>query len=94
MVTAARHDDQVFIEVRNTGEPIPSELLPQLFQPFQSSKPAERDGRMRCGGLGLALCRDLIEENEGSISVTSGPEQSTTFTVRLPLSKPTRGDQH
>ncbi len=38
----------------------------------------------RCGGLGLALCRDLIEENQGAIRVSSTPGESTTFTITLP----------
>jgi signal transduction histidine kinase len=88
-VSASRLDDHVAIEVHNTGEPIPRELLPQLFEPFQSSKPAENEGRTRCRGLGLTLCRDLIEENDGSISVASGPEPLTTFTIRLPANRPT-----
>ncbi len=83
-VSAARRDDRVIIEVRNTGDPIAPELLPHLFEPFQSSKPSQRDGRQRCGGLGLALCRDLIEENGGSIEVTSGAAGPTTFTISLP----------
>lgn len=85
-VTASCHDEFVHIEVRNSGDPIPPELLPHLFEPFQSSKPAQRDGRTRCGGLGLALCRDLIEENGGAITVTSRPGEPTVFTIRLPSS--------
>ncbi len=76
--------NRVVLEIRNTGNPIPVELLPRIFEPFQSSKPARRNGRSRCGGLGLALVKDLVEENDGIISVTSD-ETSTTFVVCLPL---------
>jgi len=79
-----RREASVVIEIRNTGDSIPPDLLPQIFEPFQSSKPVERNGRRRCGGLGLALCRDLIEENQGSIRVTSDPEKGTMFTITLP----------
>jgi len=83
-VSGTRNDRTVVIEVRNTGDPIHPELLPHLFDPFQTSKPVEREGRRRCGGLGLALCRDLIEENQGTIRVSSTPDESTTFTITLP----------
>ncbi len=86
-VSAARQEEQVIIEVRNTGEAIPPDLLPHIFDPFQTSKPVTRQGRRRCGGLGLALCRDLVEENSGTISVTSGPDMATTFTIVLPATR-------
>jgi len=82
-ISAARHEDNVVIEIRNSGDSIPVELLPCLFEPFQTSKPVEREGRSRCGGLGLALCRDLIEENDGTIQVTSDAEKGTVFTITL-----------
>ena len=77
------HPDRVVLEIRNTGTPIPAELLPRIFEPFQSTKPVRREGKSRCGGLGLALVKDLVEENDGSISVTSD-EKSTTFVICLP----------
>ncbi len=88
IISATRREDSVVIEIRNTGDPIPPDLLPHVFEPFQSSKPVERDGRRRCGGLGLALCRDLIEENQGTIRVTSAPESGTLFTITLPAPSP------
>lgn len=83
-VAARASDKQVVITVSNTGPPIPAEFLPHLFEPFQSTKPAERNGRTRCSGLGLTLCKDLIEENNGTLTVTSAPDQPTTFTIQLP----------
>lgn len=84
-VCAKRTGDEVRIEVSNTGEHIPDDLLPHIFEPLQTSKPTNRNGHERCGGLGLTLCRDLIEENEGTISVTSTPEAGTVFTITLPV---------
>jgi len=83
-ISATRREDHVALEVRNTGDSIPVDLLPHLFESFQTSKPVEREGRRRCGGLGLALCRDLIEENGGTIHVTSDAERGTAFTITLP----------
>ncbi len=82
-VSAVRRGDQVSIEVTNTGDCIPPELLPEVFEPLRSSKGVTPNGRHRCSGLGLALCRDLVEENGGSISVTSDPEAGTSFTITL-----------
>ncbi len=76
--------DFVLIEVRNSGPVIAPELLPKIFEPFQSSKPALRDGKLRCNGLGLALVRDLVRENDGSIDVTSNEQTGTTFRLFLP----------
>jgi len=78
--------DIVVIDIRNTGPPIPSELLPHIFEPFQTSKPMCREGKSRCGGLGLTLVRDLIVENNGAISVASD-ETGTTFTITLPANR-------
>jgi signal transduction histidine kinase len=78
-------DNSVLIEVRNSGPVIAPELLPNIFEPFQSSKPAMRDGKLRCNGLGLALVRDLVRENDGGIDVTSNEQTGTTFRISLPI---------
>lgn len=85
-VSAKRQGDRIVIEVRNTGEPIPPDLLPHVFELLQTSKPAASTDQHRCSGLGLSLCRDLIEENDGTIGVRSGTEIGTTFTIDLPAS--------
>jgi signal transduction histidine kinase len=74
----------VMIDVCNTGKPIPAELLPHIFDAFESTKSSEGEGAVRCSGLGLALCRDLIEENGGRISVTSDETAGTTFHIAMP----------
>jgi len=88
-VSATQRGDKAIIEVRNTGDPIPEEFLPYLFDLFRTSKPVERGGRQRCGGLGLALCRDLIEENNGTIQAVSDAESGTVFTITLPATPST-----
>lgn len=88
-VSAKCEGQQVLIAVRNTGEAIPPDRLPHVFEMLHSSKAMERGGSNRCTGLGLALCRDLIEENGGTISVTSEPGEGTTFTLALPADEKT-----
>jgi signal transduction histidine kinase len=79
---------RVLIETQNSGAPIPRELVDHVFERLQSSKSVGEDGRRRCAGLGLALCRDLIEENHGTIRVVrTGEEEGTTFVVDLPAAE-------
>ena len=88
VVTAARRQDRVVLKVADTGPGIPADLLANVFDPLQTSKPIDRNGRQRCAGLGLALCRDLVEENGGTINVTSKAGVGTTFTIILPAGNP------
>ena len=62
-VTASREENIVRIEVKDTGNGIPAAVLPHAFDPFQTSKPTNGSGPRLCAGLGLALCRDLVEES-------------------------------
>jgi signal transduction histidine kinase len=68
----------VVISVENTGEVISPERLERIFEPFFTTK----DGGL---GLGLAICREIVERHGGFIDVTSGPEKKTSFRVHLPL---------
>ena len=72
-------DGQVLLEVHNQGSPIPADLLPRLFEPF------ERGGRTGGGlGLGLYIAQQIVEAHGGTISVRSEPADGTTFTVLWP----------
>lgn len=84
VIRAEYNADRVVITVKDSGPGIPSDLLPLLFEPFETSKQSVRGGKLRCGGLGLTICRDLVEENEGTISVASEVGAGTTFTIDLP----------
>ncbi len=70
------------ITVKDTGCGIPGEILDKIFTPFFSTKPPGQGT-----GMGLALCRGIIERLEGSISVTSEVGKCTAFTVRLPIER-------
>lgn len=72
------------ITVRDTGCGIPADMLPRIFDPFFSTKAADRNGQGG-SGLGLALCRQIIEAHQGRIRVESAPGQGTSFTLKLPL---------
>ena len=69
---------QICIHVRNSGEPIPPEVLPQLTQPFFSTKTSGT-------GLGLAICRRIMELHHGKLEIQSNLTEGTTVTLKLPM---------
>lgn len=83
-VTARHEAGEVVVIVRDTGPGIDAAILPHLFDAFASTKSPLNGSRARCSGLGLALCKDLVEENRGTIAVDSGSQRGATFTIRLP----------
>lgn len=85
-VAGRREGDRVILDVSDTGPGIAPEIIAHVFDPFETTKDAVHNGKQRCAGLGLALCRDLIEENGGTIAATGRPGEGTTFTLNLPAS--------
>lgn len=79
---ADRDAENVVLTVEDTGEGIPSELLPMVFERFRQVATA----RARTGlGLGLAIAKELVEIHGGTISATSrGRGSGSTFAVTLP----------
>ena len=68
---------QAQILIKNDGEPIPTEVVGKVFEPYFTTK---RSGT----GLGLATVKKVVEEHQGQISIASGPGQGTTVIIRLP----------
>jgi signal transduction histidine kinase len=75
------------IAVADTGCGIPPEKLPHIFTPFFSTKTADAQGQGGTG-LGLALCREVMESHQGRIRVDSAVGSGTIFTLKLPLAAP------
>lgn len=90
-VSAECRGDRVTIRVEDTGPGIPKDRLPYVFDSLQTSKPLHTKGPQRCAGLGLALSRDLVDENGGTITVESEEGVGTTFTITLPASEHAAG---
>jgi signal transduction histidine kinase len=75
--------DTVVLEVSDSGEGIDPELLPTLFDRFTRADAAR--GRDTGGaGLGLAICRAIVEAHGGTIAAASTRGRGATFTVELP----------
>jgi signal transduction histidine kinase len=87
-ITAEANGEKVALRVKDNGCGIPPENLDSIFDAFVTSK-AGNNGEPGFGGigLGLALCRDIVEEHRGTITVDSEPDVGTTFTIILPASK-------
>lgn len=71
--------DTVWLSLADTGHGIQEAHLPQIFEPFYSTK---ADGKGV--GLGLSMVYGIIRKHNGTIEVESAPEQGTVFKITLP----------
>jgi signal transduction histidine kinase len=76
-------DEVVEISVKDTGQGIPADKLPRIFDQFFSTKTADEHGQGGTG-LGLSLCKSVIERHQGRIRVESAVGRGTVFTIKLP----------
>jgi two-component system NtrC family sensor kinase len=68
----------VRITVADTGSGVPAELRERIFEPFFTTKPEGRGT-----GLGLTVCRSIIERHGGRLEVGDVPGGGASFTVTL-----------
>jgi signal transduction histidine kinase len=73
----------VDFDVEDTGQGIPPEQLPYIFDKYHHGIQAE--GRQRSTGLGLTFCRLAVDAHGGELRVDSTLGKGTTFTVRMPV---------
>jgi signal transduction histidine kinase len=83
LIKTGRGDQYVFISITDTGVGIKEEDLEKIFEPFFTTKEKEQGT-----GLGLSLCKRLIEANAGKIEVESKVGEGTTFTIMIPVNQP------
>lgn len=76
-LTTRAEPERVAIAFRDSGRGIPPGVLPNIFQPFFTTK-------HRGSGLGLSIVRKIVEAHGGAIWVDSEPGKGTTATVTLP----------
>jgi len=80
-VNAYTDQDELVISVANQGAPIPSELMPLLFEPFTRSEAGQRGEGL---GLGLYIASQIATAHKGTLSVSSTPQAGTCFIARFP----------
>jgi len=84
-VTLSGTEDRVRLAVHNTGTPIPTAQLPQLFDPFKRAAAGGAELRNAAGlGLGLYIAEQIVHAHGGTIAVVSSESDGTVFTVSLP----------
>ena len=82
-VHASEQAGTVTIRVSDTGMGITAGNIKQIFDPFFTTKDGQ-DDQGQGHGLGLALCREIIESLGGEISAKSGRNEGAAFTIKLP----------
>jgi PAS domain S-box-containing protein len=73
------HNDKVFVQISDTGDGIPHDIIDKIFQPFYSTKP-------KGSGLGLAISKTIIEAHQGEIKIETESDKGTSVKVRLKAS--------
>lgn len=84
-IRSSLHGSMVYIDVMNTGTPIPEAEQTMIFEPFfQGSH--QRKGAVKGSGLGLSIARDCIRRMRGKLYLVDEHAQNVCFRIELPLS--------
>lgn len=71
----------IVVQIKDNGIGIPADEIHQIFEPFYRGNNAQQ---IRGHGLGLSICKKIVQIHKGHITVTSNQQEGTTFTVILP----------
>lgn len=82
-IRTGKEGEEVWVDIADTGQGIPSENLQKIFDPFFTTKPIGKGT-----GLGLSLAYGIIQKHHGRIEVHSKVGEGTTFRVWLPVKQP------
>lgn len=80
-IAASQKEDGVIITVKDYGKGIPAEDIKKIFQKYYSTA---KKFRKTGTGLGLFLSQQIIKAHQGSLNVTSEPDNFTEFCIKLP----------
>ncbi len=79
--------EMVELVIRDYGCGIPADKLPHIFEPFYTTKKGPDASGKGGTGLGLAMCKDIIDAHHGRIRVDSTVGKGTAFTLKLPVAR-------
>jgi signal transduction histidine kinase len=82
-IKAFNQNDEVTIEVRDTGKGIEKQNMKKIFDPFFTTK-SDDSQTLGGSGLGLSFCKQIMESYDGRITVESEPNAETTFEITFP----------
>jgi len=81
-ITSLMEDDAVTVRIEDTGSGIKETDIDRIFNPFFSTKNGAGMG------IGLAICKTIVEENGGTITAANSSEhKGAVFTIKLPQNK-------
>ncbi|MEU3457386.1 HAMP domain-containing sensor histidine kinase [Micromonospora sp. NPDC006766] len=83
-VHTAAHGDTSVLQVKNTGQRLPPDLVPTLTEPFQRGTERVRTDEHAGVGLGLAIVHSIVRAHDGTLDLVPGPAGGLLVTVRLP----------
>ena len=82
MIRSRREDNEVVVDISDTGHGMSDAVLARVFDPFFTTKPAGQGT-----GLGLSICYGIIKKLGGSLTADSTVGVGTTFHIRIPIEK-------
>lgn len=82
-LAVTKEEEMCFLTITDTGPGIDPEVLPRIFDPFFTTKDPGKGT-----GLGLAVCKSIIEQHGGRIKAESAKGSGAKFTISLPLKRP------
>ncbi len=83
-ISTEQRENCIYVHVDDNGPGIPDSMKPHIFEMFYTGQNNVSDGR-RGVGLGLALCRSIVEAHGGSITLTDNSPTGCRFTFTLPV---------
>lgn len=86
LLSAKKSGKQACIIVKDNGVGIKSSELPHIFERFYRSDSSRSKNKVQGFGLGLAIAKNIVELNDGSIRAQSKEGKGSTFTIKLPTS--------
>lgn len=87
---AAGRDGEAVVSISDQGPGVPPEHAARIFDRFYRADPA-RSAAVPGAGLGLSICRAIVDRYRGALEIAPNPGGGSTFTVRLPLAPARQG---